>query len=109
MHYYGEWRSFHVDCIQPLEDGGAQAEPSSSSPTKRSDLNQDCDIIRKLSELELDSPTAERHVSGESVDSGVSEEVPIFKITARSKLKVIEHSVDDKYSKNKVMTACVQV
>ena len=109
MHYFGEWRSFRVDRIQPLV-GDAQAEPSSSSPTKRSDLNGERDVIRKLSELELESPTVEQHVSGETADSGPSDEVPIFKITARSKLKVVEHSVDDKDPKNRVvMIVCMRV
>lgn len=109
VQYYGEWRSFRVDRIQPLVDGDTQLEPSSSSPMKHSDVDRDRDVICKLSELELDSPAIEQRESRENVDSGVSEDVSIFKITARSKLKVIEHSVDSKCSKSKVIISCVRV
>ena len=106
MQYYGEWRSFRIVRIQAL-DGEME---SSTSPTKRSGLDKDRDIVSKLSELVIDGSFVNQQHISESMettdlaDSGLSEEVSVFKVTSRSRIKVVKQSVDKEIPQSKVMS-----
>lgn len=106
VQYYGEWRTFRVIQMYPLD---AELD-SSSSPIKHpphSHLDQGPpDITHKLSELALNDSSMEEHgqsrENADMADSSLSlEEIPILKITARSRILVVDPS-KTKPSKNKV-------
>ena len=107
VQYYGEWRTFRITRMLPLDT--AEIDPS-SSPVKPHTPHTDQrlpDVTHKLSELALDDSTMEEDngLSRENTDVADSplllEEIPILKITARSRILVVDTS-RTKPSKNKV-------
>ena len=107
VQYYGEWRTFRITWMLPLDT--AELDPS-SSPIKPHTPHTDQrlpDVTHKLSELALDDSTMEEDngPSRENADVADSplllEEIPILKITARSRILVVDTS-RTKPSKNKV-------
>ena len=101
VQYYGDWRSFRIVRINSLDD---ETGSSSPLPVKRVNPDQDEAVVQQLSELALDSPTTmkkkeeeeqQRQRAGEGAefaDFGPPDEVPILKITARSKMTVVDPS-----------------
>lgn len=101
VQYYGDWRSFRIVRINSLDD---ETGSSSPLPVKRVNPDQDEAVVQQLSELALDSPTTmkkkeeeeqQRQWAGEGAefaDFGLPDEVPILKITARSKMTVVDPS-----------------
>ena len=104
VQYYGDWRSFRIVRINSLDD---ETGLSSPLPVKQVNLDQDEAVVQQLSELALDSPTTmkkeeeeeeeeqQRQRAGEGAefaDFGPPDEVPILKITARSKMTVVDPS-----------------
>ena len=101
VQYYGEWRTFRVIQIHPLKNSD-EVDPLSSSPIKpRPHQLDQCppdDVINKLSELALDNDSSmQEHgpsrENAEVADSTLSlEEIPVLKITAKSRIVVIDPS-----------------
>ena len=103
VQYYGEWRTFRIIQLYPLD---AELD-SSSSPVKHPlHSHPDQDITHKLSEMALDDSSMEEHgqsrENADTADSSVPlEEIPTLKVTARSRILVADSS-KTKPSKNKV-------
>ena len=96
VQYYGEWRTFRVVQMHPLDN---ELDLSLSPVKHPPHLDQEPpDIVCKFSELELDdsSMEEEHRQSGENANSSDSrlslEEVPILKITTRSRMVVVDPS-----------------
>ena len=107
VQYYGEWRTFRVVQIHPIKNSD-ELDPLSSSPVKPRPHQLDHhDVINKLSELALDNDSSmQEHgpsrENAEVADSTLSlEETPILKITAKSRIVVVDPSATN-HIQNKV-------
>lgn len=99
VQYYGEWRTFRIVQIQSLD---GELELSSSSPVKSADGGND--VVQRLSELVLENSMEERDESGRDSASlpWPLGEVPVLKVTARSRMVITSPSMDNKLSKPEV-------
>ena len=94
VQYYGEWRSFRVVRIQSL---GGETGVSTTSPVKLVSRDSDQDVVRQLSELVLDSPSTATERNADSARSSPSSSgVPMFKVTAKSRMVVSDPAVEKK-------------
>ena len=106
VQYYGEWRTFRIVKMQSLDSA---SDSSSSSPLKHPPHSdqEPPDVVHKLSELALDDgpSLAEEHAEQLSQNADVAdsrllsdEDIPVLKITARTKTIVVDASKTTKPS-----------